>query len=184
MAILTHGTTLEGFKAIMAGNGKADLPAPWTVSDNDGAMYFYDAAAVAGDYGCDEFDASYARNASYENATLQVAMTAKSGLVVVLTCDIPDDILEVDYSCDNMEHARSIGCDEFKLEYITAIHICEIDQWSIPFLIQGVIDNPMFNVGELPPKLLKLATVCGYDDDHFDYELIEVEKEKFIRDNA
>ena len=90
---LTHGTTLEGFKAIMAGIGKHDQPNPWTVSDNDDQMYFYDSVAVAEDYGRDEDDLCHGDsvNSSFENARLQIAFTGKSNTCLLYTSPSPRD---------------------------------------------------------------------------------------------
>lgn len=187
---LTHGTTLEGFKAIMAGIGKHDQPNPWTVSDNDGQMYFYDSVAVAEDYGRDEGDLCHgdAVNSSFENARLQIAFTGKSDTAVVIVCEVPEHLIELDSSCENMPHSRSIQCGGFNPEWITHIYTCGVDIWEIPYILACVVQNHLFNWGDVEEKLVKLANVLANSDDGFDdlydYDMALQELDQFIKVNA
>lgn len=187
---LTHGTTLEGFKAIMAGIGKHDQPNPWTVSDNDGQMYFYDSVAVAEDYGRDEDDLCHgdAVNSSFENARLQIAFTGKSDTAVVIVCEVPEHLIELDSSCENMPHSRSIQCGDFSPEWITHIYTCGVDIWEIPYILACVVQNHLFNWGDVEEKLVKLANVLANSDDGFDdlydYDMALQELDQFIKVNA
>lgn len=183
MAIVTHGTTLDGFKAIMGNKGKQGLPAPWTVSDNDNQMYFYDAVAVSEEWG-DEYSPEPAQRQSSEQAVLQLCSGGYGGTVVVLTCDIPDDLLEQDYSCDNMENARCIPCDSFDPSWIVEIHTREVDQWVIPLHLACILDNSMFNTSQIPETLLTLAQAVGYNDCIYEFELDQQDVKSFIEDNA
>lgn len=188
---LTHGTTLGGFKAIMAGVGKHDQPNPWTVSDNDSQMYFYDAVAVAEDFGRegDELPChGDSVNSAFENARLQIAFTGKSNTAVVIVCEVPEHIIEMDSSCENMPHARSIQCEEFDPSWITHIYTCDVDMWDAPQILACVSDNDMFNWGEVPEKLVRLSKILAKNgdgfDDLYDYDMIPQTMEKFIKDNA
>lgn len=198
MALVTHGTTLEGFKAIMAGAGKADLgSAPWTVSDNDGQMYFYDVKSVGEDYGHDyDEEQTEAINAtcnqSFEAARLQYAVQGKGGQVVVLICDVPDDMLELDYSChgnsDAMPNARAVPCSDFDPAWIADIKVADFDQWDCVAALACVWDNDMFNREEVPERLAQLVNQIGYSDGLFEslyeFELESVDVQEFVKENA
>jgi len=200
MAIVTHGTTLAGFKAIMSKEGKSLVHAPWTVSDNDGIMYFYDANSTGGDHGyCPEDEADDCRtaaaNQSFEAARLQYAAKGQGGLVVVLVCDIPDDKLDLDYSChgdsDRMPNARSIACESFDPSWIVEIRTETFDQWDcIPALL-CVWDNTLFNKEEIPQGLATTVDIMheagsnyALIESLYDFELRTVDMEEFIHENA
>lgn len=184
MALFTHGTTLEGLKAILAGKGKEGLPNPWTVCDNDGQMYFYSVAKHLDDY---DFDAdatlSGCQRSSMENARLQAAFTGKPTDVYVLTCEIDEESLEDDYSCDGMgDSASQMACADFDPACIVAVHKLDgLSIWQYPAVLACVGGNSLFNWGELDPSLLKLVeSVSGGYDELYDQELIEVEKESIF----
>lgn len=200
MALVTHGTTLAGFKAIMKGEGKASLgAAPWTVSDNDGQMYFFDVKATGEDYGCnindegDREDAiTYTANLSFEAARLQYAVQGKGGQVVVLVCDIPSDLLELDYSChgdsDAMPNARAIACCDFDPAWIVDIRVADFDQWDCVAVLACIWGNGLFNQGEVPERLAQLVEAVsgdhGFFDSLYDFHLESVHVPTFIENNA
>ncbi|WYV99615.1 hypothetical protein Kassivere_00106 [Pseudomonas phage vB_PpuM-Kassivere] len=200
MALVTHGTTLEGFKAIMAGNGKCTLgPAPWTVSDNDGCMYFFDVKSVGADYGHDiEEEQTEAIqvtcNQSFEAARLQYAVQGKGGQVVVLVCDVPDQLLELDYSChgdsDAMPNARAIGETEFDPAWIVDIRVAEFDQWDCVAALLCVWGNDLFNRGSVPERLVSLVNTLDNGNNWelaetlYEYSLESVDVKEFIANNA
>lgn len=192
MALVTHGTTLAGFKAIMAGEGKASLgTAPWTVSDNDGQMYFYSAIGCYVDWHGEQpegaVDTTPAANQSFEAARLQYAVKGLGGQVVVLVCDIPDDLLELDYSCHGdssaMPNARAIACCDFDPAWIVDIQVANFDQWDCVPALLCVWSNELFNQGEVPERLAKLIESIGHSDDLYeglyDYSLESVDVQEF-----
>jgi hypothetical protein len=198
MALVTHGTTLAGFKAIMAGAGKDDLGhSPWTVSDNDGQMYFFDVKATGDDYGHDYDDEqtdaiNCTANQSFEAARLQYAVQGKGGQVVVLICDVPDDMLELDYSChgdsDAMPNARAVPCSDFDPKWIVDIQVADFDQWDCVAALACVWGNELFNTGSVPLKLAQLVeSVKGnYEltESLYDFELVSVDVQEFIANNV
>lgn len=198
MALVTHGTTLAGFKAIMAQMGKGVLGvAPWTVSDNDGQMYFFDVKSVGEDYGHDYDEEqneaiNVTANQSFEAARLQYAVQGLGGQVVVLVCDIPDDMLELDYSChgdsDAMPNARAVACYDFDPSWIVNIQVADFDQWDCVAALACVWDNELFNGGEVPLKLAQLVESvkgnCELFESLYDYDLESVDVQEFIANNA
>lgn len=200
MALVTHGTTLEGFKAIMAQMGKGVLGvAPWTVSDNDGQMYFFDVRSVGEDYGHD-YDEEQTEainctaNQSFEAARLQYAVQGKGGQVVVLVCDIPDDMLELDYSChgdsDAMPNARAVACCDFDPSWIVDIKVATFDQWDCVAALLCVWGNELFNRGEVPERLANLVDALDNGNNWaltetlYEYSLESVDVQEFIANNA
>ena len=197
MALVTHGTTLAGFKAIMAGAGKSLEHNPWTVSDNDGQMYFYDVKSVGEEYGHDyDEEQTEAINATcnqaFEAARLQYAAKGQGGQVVVLICDIPDDMLELDYSChgdsDAMPHARAVPCSDFDPKWIVDIKVADFDVWDCVAALLCVWGNELFNRGEVPERLSVIVENCqgvdGLYDCLYGFELESVDVQEFIAKNA
>lgn len=197
MALVTHGTTLAGFKAIMAGAGKSLDHNPWTVSDNDGQMYFFDVESVGRDYGHDYDEEqtealNVTANQSFEAARLQYAAKGQGGQVVVLICDVPDDMLELDYSChgdsDAMPHARAVPCDEFNPKWIVDIQVADFDQWDCVAALACVWGNDLFNRDEVPEKLAALVDMvsgnCELYDSLYDFDLQSVDVQEFITNNV
>jgi hypothetical protein len=189
---------MQGFKDIIAGKGKSLAASPWTVSDNDGQMYFFDVAATGEDYGHsidDELEdaINVTCNQSFEAARLQYAVNGQGGQVVVLVCDIPDDMLELDYSChgdsDAMPNARAVPCCDFDLKWIVDIKVGAFDQWDCVAALACVWGNQLFNHGAVPEKLAALvdnvAGNCdGLYDSLYDYELVSVQNvSEFIQAN-
>lgn len=175
MATLIHGTTSKGFKAIINGEGKAGLHNPWSVSDNDGMMYFFDAEQILSECGFDEESEAIAQgvNQAFEQARLQWACRGEAGDIVVMVCDVPDDIVEVDTSCPNMEHCRMIPCGSFNESMIKRVFTGSMDIWEVPSILGCVLGNDIFNTYELPEKLLSLAERIGFDDDIYSYDVDE-----------
>lgn len=204
MALVTHGTTIEGFKAIMSQQGKGVLGvAPWTVSDNDGQMYFYDVHATGEEYGhgdpeeegFDVFGAiDAACNQSFEAARLQYAVQGKGGQVVVLVCDIPDHMLELDYSChgdsDAMPNARAVACCDFDPSWIVDIQVATFDQWDCVSALLCVWGNELFNRGEVPERLASVVDALDNGNNWalaetlYNYSLESVDVQEFIANNA
>lgn len=183
MALFTHGTTLEGLKAILSGAGKDGLPNPWTVCDNDGQMYFYAVSKHLEEYDCDEEETlNGCRRSSMENARLQAAFSGKPTDIYVLTCELDSESVEDDYSCENMGGVASqIACSEFNPDCIVAVHKLELSIWDYPSILACVSGNDLFNWGELDTSLMKLVESYSGDYDEMDYhELVEVEKDSIF----
>lgn len=192
MAIVTHGTTLAGFKAIMARSGKIETDSPWTVSQDDGKMYFYHAESVGEAYGYEEpeYSVDAAANLSFEAGRLQYAVAGEGGQVVVLVCDIPDSSLELDYSCNGdcsvMSEARAMDCDEFDPAWIVEIRTCDFNVWDCPFILACAWDNSLFNKWVVPENLQKVVERVKevHCESLYDFELESENVAEFIAQNA
>ncbi|WPJ20578.1 hypothetical protein vBPFY1MI_95 [Pseudomonas phage vB_PF_Y1-MI] len=190
MALFTHGTTLEGLKAIMAGAGKSDLVAPWTVSDNDNQMYFYSVdKAIEGntqDPGDDPHvigdNLAQCQQQSMENARLQLAAQGKGGKVYIISCEIDPAMLEDDYSCDGMgDSASCMSCSDFEVSSIIQVQECEVSIWHLPYVLACVKGNSMFSWESVDPQLRSLAeSITDGFDCLYDRELKTVELSDII----
>lgn len=162
MAILTHGTTEQGLKAILSGSGKT-LCSLWDCSDRDDYMYFYDAKDVAEDYGRDEDEdgTDDAVRQSLENAQLQLVTEGAGGKIFSLVCEVPDDLIELDDSCPNMQHARRIECEKFDPKWIVAIYTHDVNIWSLPFILSSVITNDLVAEWNVSSELWTMAKLLS-----------------------
>lgn len=186
MALFTHGTTLEGLKAILTGAGKSELSNPWTVSDNDGQMYFYAVEKALDEWDTIEEALESCQRASMENARMQAAFTGKPTDVYVLTCEIDPDLLEDDYSCENMGGVASqMACTDFDIGTVVAVHKLELSIWDYPVVLACMLNNNLFNWGEVDPRLMALAKNVSDDafDSLYEHELQEVDKEELVKLN-
>ncbi|UNA00970.1 hypothetical protein Erwinia_phage_Rouille_00120 [Erwinia phage Rouille] len=148
--LCVHGTTLENFKMMIAGEGKPS--GAWNVSECDAATYFYplDKIAKAECLELSDFDdeADYqaaileaAKRHARGNATTTAAILERDAKLIIFLADVPDCLLEDDYSCDNMADIASfIHEDDFKVEMILKIWQYEFFGIFSPYCVQP--DNP------------------------------------------
>lgn len=159
-----HGTTEENYKRILKGEDK--LTGPWTVSDKDNCMYFWPL---------DKADSKEdAIQHAFEAAQVQAAIRGEDTDLYVIVCEIPDELLQDDYSCENMDSMASyILCSDFDIDMIKEHFISRYNKWYSPFIINGLLQNPHFNRYIVEDTLLLMAESVGdvYLDDmyYFDY---------------
>lgn len=166
--LLVHGTTEKGLKAIMNRQGKDGLAAPWDVSDHDGMTYFHDvnkAMEWMANEEEAELDCVYR---CLSQAQLQQAMMAEGGKIYALVVDIPEEFehsVEDDYSCPNMaDSASCIPEDKFDPAWIVRVYESSVNVWAIPFIVSGILGNPMFQSYRLPENLLAVAEAVSKAD--------------------
>lgn len=149
-----HGTTEQSYKAIMAGESK--ITGPWTVSDMDSCMYFWPIDKSEGDD--DDELSEYCIRMGFESAQVQAAVKGDNTKLYVIACEIPDELLEDDFSCENMSDSASyILCSQFSKDMIVKTLVCDFNQWHSPFIISGLLDNPNFNHYSIEPELLTIS---------------------------
>ncbi|MCP4985526.1 MAG: hypothetical protein GY928_05465 [Colwellia sp.] len=175
--ICYHGTTKKGLKAILSGvNHKPNNP--WCVSDQDGVMYVWPSNKLAEQY--EHEDESQMICHAFESAEVQ-AVTSDETEVFVLLLDIPEDMLEDDFSCENMSDVAScINLQEFNKNMIVGIKSHKLNKWNAPFVLSGLLSNPNFNTYSLDDDLLQAAEVIAtcevYKDptEFYDYDEYEI----------
>ena len=152
--ICFHGTTKKGLKAILSGvNHKPTNP--WNVSDQDGAMYVWPSDKLKVQYDLEEEDQMICH--AFESAEVQ-AVTSEEEDVFVMVLDIPDELLEDDFSCENMSDVAScINLTEFDKSMVVSVMTHKLNKWNAPFVISGLLSNPNFNSYSLDEGLLLAA---------------------------
>lgn len=148
--LCVHGTTLENFKLMITRKGKPS--GAWNVSECDAATYFYplDKIAKAECLELSDFDdeADYqaaileaAKRYARGNATATAALLERDAKLIVFLADVPDYLLEDDYSCNNMADIASfIHEDDFKVDMLRKIWQYDFFGIFSPYCVQP--DNP------------------------------------------
>lgn len=166
-----HGMTRKAFEAFKAGKGKSELITPWSVSDNDGCMYFYSAAKIKNEY-CNEGDTDeilqYGIDNAYSSGSIQAAMSGDNE-VIVLCLNLSDVCYSDDYSCENMAYiADYANCDSVQMQHVIKAYSLPYVQYMAPFTIAGLLNNNYFNTYDVDPTLLKFAEQISKAGFHFD----------------
>ena len=156
-----HGTTKKGLNAILNAEGYKPN-SPWTVSDNDGAMYLWPQNKLEDQHDFEENDQMICH--AFESAEIQ-AVIEDTTEIFVLEMEVPDELLQDDFSCDNMADVASfIETGQFNKDMIVKVYTCKLNRWNAPFIIASLLNNPNFNQWAVDEDLLELAeTLQGAD---------------------
>jgi hypothetical protein len=154
-----HGTTKKGLNAILNGGSKPNCP--WTVSDNDGMTYVWPLDKLVSANALEDDDASYQTEygirQAFESAEIQAVME-ESEAIFVIELDIPDELLEDDFSCENMDNVASVlHMNDFDLKFIKKVYIADLNKWSFPFIVSGLLQNEHFNRWAVDEQLVEIA---------------------------
>lgn len=162
MTLVFHGITDKAFKQF---GDKSGIISPWVCSDNDGCMYFHTGESIQSEYDCDDENEiiHHGIQLAGESAAIQSAINDDC-IFHVIIADIPEEYLNVDYSCENMEHCRFISIDQFKQEWIKEIRHFEINRYLHAFRIAGLLNNTQFNKHGIDDYLLKTAEIIANTD--------------------
>lgn len=166
--ICYHGTTEKGLKAILEGGRKPNNP--WSVSDNDGCMYFWPSDKLADEYLTDNIEDQGIQR-GFESAQVQAAVSQEEKLIVI-SINVPDEMLSDDLSCENMENTASyIYCSDFNKSMIVKTFEFTMNKWAFPFVIKSLLNNEYFNEYCIEDDLLRVAQMLP--DNTFIDELLE-----------
>lgn len=161
-----HGMTEKAFKAYLSGSDESGIIGPWTCSDNDGNAYLYPIEHGFNECStdCEDEAANFCIQAAKESATIQAAIN-DDGKVFVFDMTIPDELLEVDYSCENMQFCRFTSIEVFR-EYAKNAHIhnFSINRALHIFRVAGLIHNCEFNSASIDPELYEAAKLVSKID--------------------
>lgn len=156
--ICFHGTTRKGLNSILNNSGVKPT-SPWTVSDNDGAMYVWPSDKLENQYDFEEKETMVCH--AFESAEIQAVFSQETE-VFVLELEIDNDLLEDDYSCDNMSDVASlIDMNDFDKSMIKNVYKFKLNLWSFPFIVAGLLSNDCFNKYSVDPDLLEVAESLG-----------------------
>ena len=154
--ICFHGTTKKGLNSIL-NNAGIKPNAPWVCSESDGSMYVWPQDKLESSYDFEEKDQFICH--AFESAEIQ-AVVADETEVFVIELNIPDDLLEDDYSCDNMSDVASvIDMSDFTTDMIVKVYSNTLNKWNAPFVISNLLSNQEFNTYSLDEDLLAAAEV-------------------------
>lgn len=110
-----HGTSADNLQSILD-NGILANPENrnWTVSQNE--VYFWGDNYISSEcFDEDEDMDDEQRSCVLINQAVESAMcalaVAKDCRILILEIEVPDDEVDTDYSCENMQHANSIPRD-------------------------------------------------------------------------
>jgi hypothetical protein len=148
MGTYYHGTTLENVQAIMAGGSK-NSPT-WSCSD-DHYLYLWSAEKI-GDDGCPIMRA-------LESAQITAAIAGKDAKLVVLELTIDDELVEDDWSCENMaDEASCIHFDDFKVDMVDdEVYYSEFSGYLSPFVLSTLLENQWFDSHSVSKSLMLVA---------------------------
>jgi len=94
---------------------------------------------------------------SFESAHVQAAIDQETELIV-LECEISDEMLSDDCSCDNMQSIASyIMCSDFSTRMIRKIHRLHVSVYLAPFVLAGLNGNEYLNSGIFDEELEVIA---------------------------
>lgn len=158
--------TEKAFKAYLSGSDESGIIGPWNCSDNDGNAYLYPIEHGFNECSTDseEEAANFCIQAAKESATIQAAIN-DDNRVFVFDLTIPDELLEVDYSCENMQFCRFVPIEVFR-EHAKNAHIrnFSINRALHVFRIAGLIRNYEFNSAAIDPDLYEAAKIVSNVD--------------------
>lgn len=157
-----HGFTLQSWQAFKAGACLDSFVkpgvSPWTVSDNDGMMYFHSVEKAErnlffGDDVMHEQVEHECKNQAYASAALQACMNAQETIFCV-----GFDLTGVDYyddlSCEGMEDAADCArVQDINLSNVVEAFSKPFSKYWHAFMVAGFDRYTYFNKEELPHEL-------------------------------
>lgn len=153
-----HSTgSIHSLNAILKGDMSRKSETVWDVSDNDGCFYVYPKDKLIDSYGYEEDDKDSMINLVFENGIIQTVCN-DGDKAYVIELDIPDELLQDDYSCSNMSDIASfIECDDFDTSMIKTVYQKEVSIYFKPFIVMSLIDNKNFTDMYIDDNLLLVA---------------------------
>lgn len=165
-----HGTTTKGYNAITKGGTESKPCSPWTVSDEDGCLYVWPQNKLEESYAYEDINQMIIH--AFESSEIQAVFTQDRNLFV-LELEIPDELLEDDYSCENMSDVASfIDSSNFDKNMIVKVYKCDFNIWKSPFIVKSLLCNVHFNKWSIDEDLLQVAeNLCEdyYYEREFDW---------------
>ena len=118
---LFHGTTLANWEKIQreGWNGPSRVTT-WYCSCNE--IYCWDVDKSD----CDDYAEDFCIRQAFESAQTSAAVQNFQGTkLIVIRLEVPDEIVEDDLSCENMEQASVVQPEDIRQEHVTAVYSCD-----------------------------------------------------------
>jgi hypothetical protein len=168
-----HGMTEKAYKQWATTDSKpTNVISPWTVSDNDGFTYLHTIDHAMIECSTDDIDEAkhFAISQAKESAFIQAAVN-NDNCVYVIEMELPDELLETDVSCENMDFCKCIDSGTFnRYKEKAIIHCFPVNPMLHIFRIAGLINNNYFNKYELPDEIVEAAKIVSKVDCSSIYE--------------
>lgn len=177
------GMTKEQYENLLIKGGKGE--SSWSVSDGDNCIYFWNLEKIKEmEYeNDDDYEASidYAKQQAMWSGLTNVA-NFKSDYLVILTLSIPENLIDDDDSCENMDEASCIHINDFDNKFIIEAEQAEVSTMLYPYILCGVTENKYFqlhNNDYLLSKLIEAVkdsdTLCDIIDNgyYLDFEKLD-----------
>lgn len=172
-----HGTTRENAGRILNGKSKDDYT--WSVSSDD-YLYVWNPVSHIKLGECDRIEEAFELCAqkAFESAQVTAAMSDKpQEELVVLVLNVKPSLLDVDYSCPNMELASIVNDIDYNYRDAHMYTLsCKHNSRLDAFVIASVIDNEYFPSYKIDDNLLDAAKLLR------DYHLEELREFDYTRD--
>ena len=174
-----HGTTREHAINILANGNKTT--ATWHCSD-DAYLYLWCPDVLIKNRECEKEDSgAMAIQFAFESSQITAAMSENMQKELIVLCfDFPENLIELDESCENMELSRRICLQDYTKYYKTSF-VAKHNPRLDAFVLSGLLDNQYLNFYTLDDDLLQAAKTLKdqYIDSlmEFDYQEKDITKE-------
>lgn len=150
-----HGTSADNLESILKYGLSTDEIKIWSCSND--AVYLWDAIEAAELDGYDEYQANeYGFRMANESGQIACSI-AKDCRVVVLKIELDENLVEPDYSCENMaDRGAKCVCSNITLDNITEIHVSN-DLSLLKGYFICMLSNNEYNSCEFTPLELMVA---------------------------
>lgn len=136
------GMTMEQYENLLIKSGK-ELSS-WNVSNYDNLVYFWNVEKIMETEDLEKEEAiEQARRQAIWSGLTNVANFG-SDYLVILELNLPENLIEDDDSCKNMEQASCIHINDFDNNFIWNAEKAEVSMMLYPFILAGVTKNEYF----------------------------------------
>lgn len=163
------GMTMEQYENLLIKGGK-ELSS-WNVSNYDNLIYFWDVEKIMETEDIEKEEAiEQAKRQAMWSGLTNVA-NFESDYLVILELNLPENKIEDDDSCENMDQASCIHINDFDNNFIWSAEKAEVSMMLYPFILAGITKNEYF-VQQYDNILLN-SLIEAVDGNDMVYDLME-----------